>query len=167
MGTYSVRVSKDYLGFCAAHFIVFDNNMCERLHGHNYGVAAELEDDLRADHLIFDFIQLKKILKGITDELAHRMLVPVESDTLSVEVGEEQVVIRSDFGTTGPKLWSVPIDDCTLLPIANTTAELLAKWVHDRLSSELTTALGAPPRRLRVAVYESPGQVAPFEQRYG
>ncbi|MCH2581997.1 MAG: 6-carboxytetrahydropterin synthase [Planctomycetes bacterium] len=59
MQKYTVRVSKDYLGFSAAHFIVFGNNLCERLHGHNYQVAAEIEDELKADHLVFDFIEFK------------------------------------------------------------------------------------------------------------
>ena len=122
MQKYTVRVSKDYLGFCAAHFIVFGNNVCERLHGHNYQVAAEIEDDLKADHLVFDFIEFKKILQGITDSLDHRMLIPLNSDTLGVEVTEEKVRISSE-----EKEWIIPRDDCVLLPIENTTAELLAR----------------------------------------
>ena len=94
MQKYTVRVSKDYLGFCAAHFIVFGNNVCERLHGHNYQVAAEIEDDLKADHLVFDFIEFKHILQGITDSLDHRMLIPLNSDTLGVEVTDELSLIH-------------------------------------------------------------------------
>ena len=30
---YQVRVSKDYLVFCAGHFISYDGDKCERLHG--------------------------------------------------------------------------------------------------------------------------------------
>ena len=160
MERYSIRVSKDYLGFCSAHFIVFGNNMCERLHGHNYSVAAEVEDDLKDDWLVFDFIELKKILKGITDELDHRMLVPVESDTLDVEVGDVQVRIASE-----EKEWVIPVADCALLPIENTTAELLAKWVSRRLRDELVSRLGHAPRRLVVDVHESPGQRARYEIR--
>jgi 6-pyruvoyltetrahydropterin/6-carboxytetrahydropterin synthase len=37
---YTVRVSKDYLVFCAGHFITYDGDHCERLHGHNYRVAV-------------------------------------------------------------------------------------------------------------------------------
>ena len=43
MENYRIRVSTDYLGFCTAHFIVFRHSQCERLHGHNYSVEAELE----------------------------------------------------------------------------------------------------------------------------
>src|SRR6266446_6703234 len=43
---FHVRVTKDYLVFSAAHFITFAGNVCERLHGHNYRVAAEVEGQL-------------------------------------------------------------------------------------------------------------------------
>ena len=160
MQKYTVRVSKDYLGFCAAHFIVFGNNLCERLHGHNYQVAAEIEDDLKADHLVFDFIEFKQILQGITDSLDHRMLIPLNSDTLGVEVTDETVRITSE-----EKEWVIPRDDCVLLPIENTTAELLARWVSGELSEKLETKLGQLPRVLRVEVFESPGQSAIIELR--
>ena len=160
MRKYTVRVSKDYLGFCSAHFIVFGSNVCERLHGHNYQVAAEIEDDLKADHLVFDFIEFKQILQGITDSLDHRMLIPLNSDTLGVEVTDETVRI-----TSNEKEWIIPRDDCVLLPIENTTAELLARWVSGELSKKLETKLGQLPRVLRVEVFESPGQSAIIELR--
>ena len=160
MRKYTVRVSKDYLGFCSAHFIVFGSNVCERLHGHNYQVAAEIEDELKADHLVFDCIEFKQILEGITDSLDHRMLIPLNSDTLGVEVTEENVRITSD-----EKEWIIPRDDCVLLPIENTTAELLARWVSGQLSEKLEAKLGQLPRVLRVEVFESPGQSATIELR--
>ena len=160
MQKYTVRVSKDYLGFCSAHFIVFGNNVCERLHGHNYQVAAEIEDELKADHLVFDFIEFKQILEGITDSLDHRMLIPLNSDALGVEVTDENVRITSD-----EKEWIIPRDDCVLLPIENTTAELLARWVSGQLSEKLESKLGQLPRVLRVEVFESPGQSATIELR--
>ena len=160
MQKYTVRVSKDYLGFCSAHFIVFGSNVCERLHGHNYQVAAEIEDELKADHLVFDFIEFQQILEGITDSLDHRMLIPLNSDTLGVEVTEENVRI-----TSNEKEWIIPRDDCVLLPIENTTAELLARWVSGQLSEKLEAKLGQLPRVLRVEVFESPGQSATIELR--
>ena len=65
MRKYTVRVSKDYLGFCSAHFIVFGSNVCERLHGHNYQVAAEIEDDDNAEHTVHRWI-LFAALRGRT-----------------------------------------------------------------------------------------------------
>ena len=43
---YCVRVTKDHLVFSAAHFITYAGNICERLHGHNYRVQAEVEGAL-------------------------------------------------------------------------------------------------------------------------
>ena len=56
-------------------------------------------------------------------------------------------------------------DDCVLLPIENTTAELLARWVSEQLSEKLEERLGQLPRVLRVEVFESPGQSATIEVR--
>lgn len=132
METYRVRVCKDYLGFCAAHFIIFRDSQCERLHGHNYRVEAALEGTLDANHLVFDFIELKEILKSICNELDHRMLVPVRSRQLSVEIGESSVSMRFER-----REWTFPRTDCVLLPIENTTAEELARWFAHRLTDAL------------------------------
>ena len=50
--------------------------MCERLHGHNYRVWAEVEGPLDENQYVIDFIALRDALKTITDELDHHMLLP-------------------------------------------------------------------------------------------
>ena len=55
---FSIRVSKDYFLFCCAHFITYEGDDCERLHGHNYRVAVELDGPLDGNHYVFDFIAL-------------------------------------------------------------------------------------------------------------
>ncbi|HMB02636.1 MAG TPA: 6-carboxytetrahydropterin synthase, partial [Isosphaeraceae bacterium] len=61
--------------------------------------------------------------------------------------------------------WSFPRDECALVPVANTTAELLADHIASRLRQELT-ARGLPhPRLMRVEVEESFGQSAEVEWR--
>ncbi len=45
-----VRLSKDNLVFSAAHFITFAGHVCERLHGHNYQVAASVYGPLDENH---------------------------------------------------------------------------------------------------------------------
>jgi len=161
METYRVRVSKDYLSFCSAHFIVFHGSQCERLHGHNYRVAAELEAELDDDSLVFDFIALKRILRELTGELDHRLLVPVEARKLAVEVGDDEVTI-----TYRDKRWLAPRGDCALLPIANTTAELLARYFADRLASTIAEQFPTRLARMVIEVEESPGQCAFYERVY-
>ena len=164
METYKVRVDKDYLSFCSAHFIIYDKNQCERLHGHNYRVAAELEGILDDDQIVFDFVHLKKILKAICDELDHRMLVPAESKDFGVDISAESVSLRFES-----KQWLFPRTDCVLLPFENTTAEQLAHWFAHRLADELRKRLPEPPdglqstiRELKIEVFEGPGQSAAY-----
>lgn len=53
---FGVRVIKDGLVFSAAHFITFNGNICERLHGHNWRVEAAIEGELDENCYVFDFI---------------------------------------------------------------------------------------------------------------
>ena len=75
---YSVRVSKDYLIFCSGHFISYEGDKCERLHGHNYRTAVEMEGALDDNHYP-SFGRLHRpsrpAPKAITDELDHRMML--------------------------------------------------------------------------------------------
>jgi 6-pyruvoyltetrahydropterin/6-carboxytetrahydropterin synthase len=159
MQTYRVRVTKDYLVFCSAHFIFFDDDKCERLHGHNYKVTAELEGPLDPDHLVFDFIVLKKLLREIVNELDHRMLVPMKSRQLRIEETEKEIRLSHR-----EKQWIFPSGDCVRLPIENTTAELLARWIAERLREDIDrTAKRRFDGVIRMEVEESTGQSAVYE----
>ena len=159
---FTVRVTKDYLVFCSGHFINYDGDHCERLHGHNYRVAVEVEDDLDQNHYVIDFIALKDLTRAITDGLDHRMLLPGQS---------KQIVLHEDGPnvrvTYGERYWSFPREECVVLPIANTTAELLADHIAGRLRHAMTNRGWKVPRILRVEVEESFGQSAAVEWRRG
>jgi len=158
--SYSVRVSKDYLVFCAGHFISYEGDKCERLHGHNYRATVEIEGDLDDNHYVFDFIALKNRTKAITDELDHHMLLPTRSRFIAVEEGPRSVHVRYK-----DREWLFPREDCILLPIENTTAELLARYIGQRLMEDLRRQHQYVPRVLRVQVEESFGQSATVELR--
>ena len=157
---YYVRLTKDYLVFSAAHFITFAGNICERLHGHNYRATVEIEGDLDDNHYVFDFIALKNRTKAITDELDHHMLLPTRSRFIAVEEGPRSVHVRYK-----DREWLFPREDCILLPIENTTAELLARYIGQRLMEDLRRQHQYVPRVLRVQVEESFGQSATVELR--
>jgi 6-pyruvoyltetrahydropterin/6-carboxytetrahydropterin synthase len=152
---YTVRVSKDYLVFCAGHFITYDGEHCERLHGHNYRVAVEVDGCLDTNRYVFDFIALKDHTRAITDTLDHRMLLPTESDHIRVDEKDDAVHVRY-----GDRRWMFPREDCVLLPLANTTAELLARYIGQRLLDVLRRENNYEPSAMRVEVEESFGQVA-------
>jgi 6-pyruvoyltetrahydropterin/6-carboxytetrahydropterin synthase len=157
---YKVRVTKDHLVFCAGHFISYEGDRCERLHGHNYRATVEVEGDLDENYYVFDFIALKQRTKAITDELDHRMLLPTRNPYILLQ--EEAGAIRVRYKE---RQWLFPRDDCVLLPIENTTAELLARYVAGRLLDDLGRLHQYEPEVLRVEVEENVGQSATCELR--
>jgi 6-pyruvoyltetrahydropterin/6-carboxytetrahydropterin synthase len=159
---YKVRVTKDHLVFCCGHFISYEGDRCERLHGHNYRATVEIEGALDDNHYVFDFIALKQRTKAITDYLDHHMLLATRNPLISVR--EEAAAVRVRYKD---REWVFPRDDCILLPIENTTAELLAAYVARRLLEDLREHHNYVPDVLRVEVEENVGQSATVEVRAG
>lgn len=154
--TFTVRVHKEQFTFCAAHFITYEGDKCERLHGHNYRVAVELAGPLDANAYVYDFIALKNLVRRLTEHLDHRMLVPLQNPHFRLEVDEGCVVLRYR-----ERIWQFPREDCVLLPIANTTAELLAQYLAGQIRDQLNEQEFVPDW-LRVEVEEAPGQAATY-----
>ena len=157
---FKVRVTKDHLIFCSGHFISYEGDKCERLHGHNYRTAVEVEGLLDENWYVFDFIALKHRTKAITDELDHRVMLPTRNPLIRVEEGPRSVHVRYR-----DREWLFPRDDCVLLPIENTTAELLARYIGQRLIEDIKGLHGYSPQLLRVEVEENIGQSATYEWR--
>ena len=157
---FKVRVTKDHLVFCSGHFISYAGHQCERLHGHNYRAAVEVEGPLDENFYVFDFVALKQRTKEITDELDHHMLLATRNPVIRVEEVGPGVRVRYK-----EREWVFPREDCVLLPIENTTAELLARFIGRRLLEALKAEHGFTPAALRVEVEENVGQSATFEWR--
>jgi len=159
MSAYRVRVEKDHTVFCAGHFITYDDHECEQLHGHNYRAAAELEGSLDGNFYVFDFTRLKRLLKEIVDRLDHRMLLPTRSERIRVEEGRAEVIV-----TYKEKRYVFPRSDVVLLPIPNTTAEMLARWIAGELREALGRTQPAGLTAIQVEVEESFGQRAFYRE---
>ena len=155
--SYHVRVAKSEHVFSAAHFITY-NGRCERLHGHNYRVSAEVYGPLDENHYVIDFLVLRHKLREITTEFDQCTLLPTEHPAIRVVEDGNEVV-----ATFGDRRWVFPRGDCRLLPIANTTAELVASYIGQRLLSVLAEQIGIRPARLRIELDECDGQVAVWE----
>ena len=153
--SYHVHLEKDYCVFSAAHFITFNGNLCERLHGHNYRTFAEVPGGLDENGYVVDFIALRDSLKQITDRLDHHVLLPTQHAAIRVAAGEREVEV-----TFEERRWVFPREDCMLLPVENTTAELLARHIGHELLDELERKTGSRPTRIRVGVDENQGQWA-------
>ena len=161
MGTFRIRIEKDYIGFCSAHFITYDSNLCEALHGHNFTVKLNLEGSLDENYYVLDFIRTKKILKRICDELDHRVLLPATSKLVTVERQEEGVSARF-----GHRRFLFPQEDVVLLPIPNVTSEMLAQYICGRMKEELGKLGVKHLSVIEVEVKESPGQGAIYRQNF-
>lgn len=158
MSRYTVRVTKDHLVFSAGHFITFDGDHCERIHGHNWRMAVEVEDELDRNHYVFDFIALLEMARALAAELDHRMLLP--DGTGLIAVREDGPNWRVQYGD---RYWSFPSDECAILPIPNTTTERIADYLSGRLRGMIRERGLAVPRVVRVEVEENFGQTARHE----
>lgn len=161
MGAFSIRIEKDYLGFCAAHFITYDSDLCESLHGHNFRVRLGLEGGVDENYYVLDFIRAKKILKGVCDELDHRVLLPTKSEL--VEVGQDKEGVRARFGQ---RRFLFPPEDVVLLPIPNVTSEMLAQHICGRMKEELGKLGVDHLSVIEVEVIESPTQGATYREEF-
>lgn len=156
--SFRVDVTKDHLVFSAAHFITFNGNVCERLHGHNWRTRVSVEGPLDENSYVFDFIALRDSLQKIVDSLDHRMLLPDRHPTIQVDPGPQEIEVRFE-----DRRWVFPAEDCCVLPIANTTAELLAHWIGIQLLGKIPTAAKSLLTKLSVGVEENFGQWAECE----
>ncbi|MFI4850521.1 MAG: 6-pyruvoyl trahydropterin synthase family protein [Gimesia chilikensis] len=152
---YKVRVTKDHLVFSAAHFITFNGNICERLHGHNWRVAAELTGPLDENGYVFDFIALRDQLQKTVDALDHRVLLPTQHDKIKVREDHNEVE-----ATFEERRWVFPREDCILLPVANTTAELIAHWIGQQLMTVIGSDAATQIESVQIEVEENFGQWA-------
>lgn len=165
--SYHVRLAKEQFVFCSAHFITYGDNVCEPLHGHNYRVAVDLHGPLGDHAYVVDFVATSRTLQAILSELDHRVLLPTEHPTIRVTESPNAPGQQTGevIATFEDRRWVFPAQDCVLLPIANTTAELLARWIglalQQRLGAEHAIELG----RITVAVDECDGQQGVWDWR--
>lgn len=158
-GEYRVSVSKDYLVFASAHFITFEGHRCEGLHGHNYRARVTVDGRLNDEtNFVFDFVELKRIMRRLCDQIDHLVLLPLESDRVRVSEEGDRVSVAVD----GTPRYVFPRRDCALLPVPNTTVEMLAELLADRLRAELAAMGARGLTAIEMEVEENFGQSASY-----
>ncbi|MFP5285604.1 MAG: 6-pyruvoyl trahydropterin synthase family protein [Thermoanaerobaculia bacterium] len=156
MSRYRMVLAKEDFKFSAAHFTLFGDGRAELLHGHNYQVRVELAGrDLDGEGLLVDIESFKRALRSFCARLDSRMLIPADSPRLqwSREGGAIEVVF-------GPRSYRFPAEDTLLLPVVNTSIELLARMLWHDLAPYLA---GSRVETLSVAVEETAGQQCWYE----
>jgi len=160
--TFSIEVAKDYFNFASAHFLIFANGKREPLHGHNYQVSVQLEGELDRAGVVLDFITLKPMVKRICDSLDHRTLIQTESPALEVRRRAREIEVRYR-----QQKFILPKQDVLLLPLANTSTELLAEHVAKRIRRQVQQNFrGTKIRHMEVGVEEARGQRGIFRGEF-
>jgi 6-pyruvoyltetrahydropterin/6-carboxytetrahydropterin synthase len=159
--SFRVQVSKDYLVFASAHFITFKGHQCETLHGHNYRVGVAVEGSVETETLfVLDFSVLKQITRKLVDRIDHKVLLPTLNPKLTFREEGERIAV--DY--FGQPTYVFPKRDCALLPIPNSTAEMLAQYLGSQMREELVAGGYTHLTSLDLEVEENYGQSATYHE---
>ena len=113
----------------------------------------EVSGPLDENQYVVDFIALRDVLQSIVTELDHHMLLPTQHPRIRVIDRDGEVEVRFE-----ERRWVFPRGDCVLLPIRNTTAELLASYIGKRLLDDFEAQAGVRLNWINVGVDENFGQ---------
>lgn len=161
---FKVAVSKDNLVFASAHFITFPGHRCETLHGHNYRTQVVVEGGLDPEaHYVVDFAELKQLMRRLTDEIDHKVLLPLENPKLQIREEGDTVTVA----VQGKPRYVFPRTDCALLPVPNTTVEMLAQYLAGRVARELGASGTHHLKAIEVEIEETFGQSASYRESLG
>ncbi len=158
MANFKVHVSKDYLIFCAAHFITYEGES-EPLHGHNYRASVTVEGELQSDEYVFNFVTLKRLMRTLVDQLDHRTLLPESNPCFRItrENGEVTVAVEN-------RRYVLPESDVLILPLSNTTAEKLAEYLAGQLRAKIGNTVNLTACEMEVSEVE--GQSASYREEW-
>lgn len=152
---FKVLVAKEYLSFSAAHFITLAGHQCESLHGHNYRIGVTVEGGVDPEcAFVVDFGILKRIVRPYVQAVDHRVLLPTSNPKLELREDGERLLVEY----LGKQRFEFPRSNCALLPISNTTAEMLAEYFGERVREELRKEGMSHLDTIEVEVEESAGQ---------
>ncbi|MDC0255303.1 6-carboxytetrahydropterin synthase [Bacteriovoracales bacterium] len=155
---FSIRVYKQYFNFSSSHFLIFEDGTREPLHGHNYRVNVKGNAPIQSSDMVFDFLDIKPIVREVCDSLDHRFLLPGENPNLKIKEDLGQLVIETPDKST----FSFPKQDVIILPIPNTSAERLAIYISYEIRSRIKKKFSFSFPLLEIEVEETPGQSAIF-----
>lgn len=139
------------LKFSASHFIP-SHHKCSRIHGHDYGVRIRIFGEPK-DGILYDFVDLKKEVRQICDELDHRLLLP--KDVRYIDHKIRGNIVEVSFGE---KNYTFPKDEITFLDVPLVTAEELSIYFSKLIIQRINFPENV--KGIEVCVDEGPGQGA-------
>lgn len=127
----TIKIAKQVQHFSSAHFTVFSATSRERLHGHNFRLAASITGDVDDNGLCFDYAIYKKIIKDICLKYDEYTLIAENSPHLTITSDEIFYYVEHNK-IVMPLLKT----DTILLPILNVTIEELSHFLLAELTSD-------------------------------
>lgn len=160
MTGYRITLAKEDFHFSCAHFTLFGTTTGELLHGHNYRVEVDVwGGELDELGLLVNIQRLKGEVRKACARLDGRTLLPRSSPHLAWRQEGDSVEV-----TFADRAYRLPANDVVLVPVVNTTIELLACMLWQELVPALA---GSLVEELGVVVEETPGQRCRYESGLG
>ncbi|MES3039350.1 MAG: 6-carboxytetrahydropterin synthase [Bdellovibrionota bacterium] len=126
MNQTTLLLSKENFKFSSGHFLIFDDQRAERLHGHNYQVKVEItippEKNLMDQGYFVDFNVFKKYIKDRLDQWDEFVLLPKNHKDMKFR--EEGPSLHINFRD---RYYVLPKNEVVLLPVINTSVEQLSR----------------------------------------
>ena len=107
---------------------------------------------------MIDFSVLKRLVREACERLDHRFLLQRDSNLLDIEEQGDAWVVRF-----GEREYRFPAADVAVLPIENSTAELIAQWLCEVVVAGLAAEGADNLTRIALEVEEMPGQSGSYE----
>jgi 6-pyruvoyltetrahydropterin/6-carboxytetrahydropterin synthase len=151
---FRIRLAKEDFKFSAAHFTLFADGSAELLHGHNYRVSVEIVgEELDRVGLLVDFVAVKRAIRAACAALDERTLVPDMAPGLAIRENVDGAgTVEIGFGD---RRYRFPRTDLVLLPLENSSIELLSRWLWREIAPAL---ISTSAKRMTVWVEETAGQ---------
>ena len=119
-----------------------------------------IEGGLEPDSwFVVDFSAVKKLMRNLTGELDHKVLLPRDNPKLTIAQDNGSVRVAFD----GQPRYVFPARDCVILPIPNTTVEMLSQYLAGRVRSELPAG-SVRLKTIEIEVEENFGQSASYRE---
>jgi 6-pyruvoyltetrahydropterin/6-carboxytetrahydropterin synthase len=149
----TIYIDKESHKFSAAHFTIFSATERERLHGHNFSVAARIVAPVDDNGLTGDYAVYKAQIRKLCDAIDEYTLLPSLSPYLEIaEDGDFYRVRHHEDEMLFLKA------DTLLLPVRNTTVEDFSHHLLETLVEDRAFLEAQDVREIEVMVSSGPGQ---------
>ena len=153
-----LNLAKQNFKFSSAHFLIFDDQHAEMLHGHNYQVEVVIHPkadfNFEKKGYFIDFSDVKTHVKKRCDLWDEHVILPEKHPdmkyTSSTDGKNYEINFRDRF-------YSLPKNETVWLPITNTSVEQLSQLFAQGLMRDFSDS---PVSKIEVTVEETRGQSA-------